>query len=249
MSVNVPVERKKHLKRRLTYLDPKKNDLQTPIHKGYMYKQSSLFGAFNRRFFALYPSYLVYYENEHDFDVDTAGGTLEHRHGAIKLERVYITKPDNKPKGGKYCFILHAPNPANKRHEFLLVTKERQERRQWMTVLQRQNPHLVSPESSLSIDDSPLPERKNRSESNPEISLNSTGNSSNKHEKQRGLSLTPNLQQQSVTITDMVKDDELDLCDGDSDHEFHEPDEETEPTPDSPDDIKDIIIPVNPVEN
>ena len=79
MSLNVPVERKKHLKRRLTYLDPKKNDLQTPIHKGYMYKQSSLFGAFNRRFFALYPGYLVYYENEHDFNVDTARGKLEVR--------------------------------------------------------------------------------------------------------------------------------------------------------------------------
>ena len=132
--------------------------------------------------------------------------------------------------------------------EFLLVTKEREERRQWMTILQQQNPHLVSPESNLLLD-SPIPDRKNRSGSTPEISLNSTGNSSIKHERQRGLSLTPILQQQTVTTTDAVENDELDLCDGDSDHEFHEPDEETKPTPDSPDDIKDIIIPVNPVEN
>ena len=52
-------------------------DLKKPLHKGYMYKQSHIHLAFNKRFFVLYPKLLVYYEHESEFTKDSARGTLE----------------------------------------------------------------------------------------------------------------------------------------------------------------------------
>lgn len=31
------------------------------------------------------------------------------------LAGLYLTKPDKKPKGGKFCWILHTPDPRNHR--------------------------------------------------------------------------------------------------------------------------------------
>ena len=53
-------------------------DLSKPICKGYMFKEATgAFHTFNKRFFALYKRYLVYYEKEHDFKKDVASGSLE----------------------------------------------------------------------------------------------------------------------------------------------------------------------------
>ena len=40
---------------------------------------------------------------------------LQHRHKAIRLDGVYLTKPEKKPKGAKFCFILHCPDKLNER--------------------------------------------------------------------------------------------------------------------------------------
>ena len=52
-------------------------DLRKPLHKGYVYKQSHLHLAFNKRFCVLYPRVMAYYEHEEDFRKDAARQTLE----------------------------------------------------------------------------------------------------------------------------------------------------------------------------
>ena len=47
-------------------LDPSL-DLTKPIHSGVLYKQSHFHKSFNKRFFALFPKILVYYESEEVF--------------------------------------------------------------------------------------------------------------------------------------------------------------------------------------
>lgn len=122
-------------------------DLLKPILKGYMFKQSHVHKAFNKRFFALYSRVMVYYEKEDEFLRDASRGTFEHRHKAIRLDGVYLTKPDKKPQGAKFCFILHCPDKLNERHEYLLVTETREQRREWMDELQKQNPKLLEHET------------------------------------------------------------------------------------------------------
>lgn len=52
-------------------------DLLRPILKGYMFKQSHVHKAFNKRFFALYSRIMVYYEKEDEFLRDASRGTFE----------------------------------------------------------------------------------------------------------------------------------------------------------------------------
>ena len=52
-------------------------DLRKPVHQGYVYKQSHLHLAFNKRFCVLYPRVMAYYEHEEDFRKDAARQTLE----------------------------------------------------------------------------------------------------------------------------------------------------------------------------
>ncbi len=92
--------------------------------------------------------------------------------------------------------------------EYLLVTKSREERREWMTKLQEMNPKLL-PHDITIAPDTPLPHRKIRSDSfvpgtEPDLSkLSLSSNNSNETE-----------------------DHELELHEGDSDHEYHEPNED-----------------------
>lgn len=114
--------------------------LEEPIFESYLFKQSHIFDAFNKRYFILFPGYLVYYVSEEEYKADHKQGHLavshsyvhlyklalahleffnhflvQHRHGAIKLNELYLSKPEKKPRGAKYTFILHAPHKANKR--------------------------------------------------------------------------------------------------------------------------------------
>ena len=52
-------------------------DLLNPVLKGYMFKQSHVHRAFNKRFFALYNRIMVYYETENEFLRDASRGTFE----------------------------------------------------------------------------------------------------------------------------------------------------------------------------
>lgn len=53
-------------------------DLKKPVYTGYMYKQSHIPPKnFNKRFFALYPKVLVYYDSESHFSKDVHNGTLQ----------------------------------------------------------------------------------------------------------------------------------------------------------------------------
>ncbi|CAI8015309.1 hypothetical protein GBAR_LOCUS9494 [Geodia barretti] len=143
-------------------------DLASPVRSGCMYKEAHTHVVFHKRFFVLFPRVLVYYEKEADYKRDLAKGSLEHRHKAIVLDSLYLSKPEKKVKGAKFCFILHAPDKSNPRHDFLLVTESREERKHWIEALQEQNPALLSSEDhSLHIhpDTPQIPRRSDSSSS------------------------------------------------------------------------------------
>lgn len=51
--------------------------LLKPLLTGYMFKQSHILDVFNKRFFVLYPGYLVYYVKMQDWNSDVARNTLQ----------------------------------------------------------------------------------------------------------------------------------------------------------------------------
>lgn len=51
--------------------------LVEPLLTGYMFKQSHVLDVFNKRFFVLYPGYLVYYVKLHDWHSDVTKNTLQ----------------------------------------------------------------------------------------------------------------------------------------------------------------------------
>lgn len=63
------------LKRKVNLLDSL--DLTRPLFKGHMYKQAHGHHSFNKRYFALYPKVLVYYDHEHDYRRDMERKTLQ----------------------------------------------------------------------------------------------------------------------------------------------------------------------------
>lgn len=61
---------------------PKKQisiDYRNPICAGHLYKQNKVGSFFTKRYFALYPKYLVYYAHEMDYRKDVEINTLEVR--------------------------------------------------------------------------------------------------------------------------------------------------------------------------
>ena len=60
----------------LSFMEPSPA-LSKPILTGYMFKQSHILDVFNKRFFVLYPGYLVYYVKMHDWNSDVAKSTLQ----------------------------------------------------------------------------------------------------------------------------------------------------------------------------
>lgn len=60
--------------------------VQEPIFESYMFKQSHILNGFNKRYFVLFPGYLVYYTSEHDYKVDHQKGNL-----AVSILPAYMT--------------------------------------------------------------------------------------------------------------------------------------------------------------
>lgn len=52
-------------------------DYTKPELHGYLYKQGALHKAFKKRYFVLYPGYLVYYTDEAKYRGDVAKGSLQ----------------------------------------------------------------------------------------------------------------------------------------------------------------------------
>ena len=52
-------------------------DYTKPDLHGYLYKQGALHKAFKKRYFVLYPGYLVYYTDETKYRSDVAKGSLQ----------------------------------------------------------------------------------------------------------------------------------------------------------------------------
>jgi hypothetical protein len=203
--------RGKNLKKMPSIIEISQLRLNRPIFQGHVFKQSHIFTtSFNKRYFVLYNGCLVYYNHRSDYESDVKAGHLKNRLGYYVMNRVYLSKPDKKPLGGKYCFILHTPDPANKRKQMLLVTQTREERRDWMNCLQDQNPNLVTPESIVRPD-TPVVPRKN---------------SENNHD----TTAEDNIEELHVPSSDINRNPSFDslalnVAEGDSDTENHEPDD------------------------
>ena len=60
-------------------------DYRNPICAGHLYKQNKIGSFFNKRYFALYPNYLVYYAHEMDYRKDVEISTLE-----VRTAQVYF---------------------------------------------------------------------------------------------------------------------------------------------------------------
>lgn len=114
------------------------------------------------------------------------------------------------------------PFPLSNYREILLVSKTREERCEWMIHLQEQNPFLVSPEQKISPD-TPIPTRK-RAASVPSNSLN--------------------VPLSELTVVPSFDELVLNVEDGDSDHEAHEPDDEMISFKGATDELTDTIITV-----
>ena len=116
-------------------------NVRRPLCEGYLFKQSHQNEVvFNKRYFALYPDVLVYYKSQADCEHDKEKNRLTvspttardghcpyHPHPTratppqkrkqmeFHLAGLYLTKPDKKPRGCKFCWILHIPDPKNTR--------------------------------------------------------------------------------------------------------------------------------------
>lgn len=60
--------------------------LEEPIFQSYLFKQSHIFDAFNKRYFILFQGYLVYYVSEEEYKSD-------HKHGHLAVSRTPIIFP------------------------------------------------------------------------------------------------------------------------------------------------------------
>ena len=54
-------------------------DYRNPLLTGHLFKQNKIGSFFTKRYFALYPKYLVYYAHEADYRKDVQLNTLEER--------------------------------------------------------------------------------------------------------------------------------------------------------------------------
>ena len=58
-------------------------DYTKPELHGYLYKQGALHKAFKKRYFVLYPGYLVYYVDEAKYSADLAKKSLQVRQACV----------------------------------------------------------------------------------------------------------------------------------------------------------------------
>lgn len=151
---------------------------------GRMLKQGGLHKAFKERFFILYPGFLVYYDAESTWKYDLQRGeTLGGRLNAIKLKGGTVQKATQHPKGAKYAFVLHVPDPSNKRTNVMFNCKSNEERHQWIARIRTAIPNAVIPKA----------ERK-ESESKQEETAPTTQKEEKKEpESTEDISITPPL--------------------------------------------------------
>ena len=65
-------------------------DYTKPETHGYLYKQGALHKAFKKRYFVLYPGYLVYYTDETKYKADVAKGSLQVKYAMAVNEGIYL---------------------------------------------------------------------------------------------------------------------------------------------------------------
>ncbi|XP_065889598.1 uncharacterized protein [Dysidea avara] len=115
-------------------------DYTKPELHGYMYKQGGVHKAFKKRYFVLYPGYLVYYTDENKYRIDVVKGSLQNRLHAVRIrggECHHAKESKSAPKGCKFGFIITAPDPINRRQNYLLNAASREERRTWIDAVKK----------------------------------------------------------------------------------------------------------------
>lgn len=129
-------------------------DLSHPVKKGVLLKQGAFHKAFKYRFFLVYPGFLVYYDQESKWLLDlTKGETLGGRLGAIKLKGGSCNVARDAPKACKFGFIVHAPDPLNKRPTYLINAHSKQDRDEWIEAIRKALP--TSPRQQRKNEGSP----------------------------------------------------------------------------------------------
>lgn len=121
-------------------------DLEQPLCQGQVFKQTRSKLGFNKRYFVLYPGFMLYYDSKSAY-LDDLKGKRMRRYKKLNLNRVYLTKVERLPRHVKHAFVLHLPDSANRRHEMMIVVGTHDEKRQWMDCIQAQNPKLIPSES------------------------------------------------------------------------------------------------------
>lgn len=79
-------------------------DYTKPELHGYLYKQGALHKAFKKRYFVLYPGYLVYYTDETKYKSDVAKGSLQVC--SVKSSDVLSSKVHDELFGHVYAWLL-----------------------------------------------------------------------------------------------------------------------------------------------
>lgn len=120
----------------------RKVDLEQPLCQGEVFKQSRTKLSFNKRYFVLYPGFILYYDSKSAYQSDMKTGKLRH-HKMLKLNRVYLTKAEKLPNNAKHAFVMHLPDSSNARDEMMIVVRTQEEKRLWMDWIQSQNPRLA----------------------------------------------------------------------------------------------------------
>ena len=117
-------------------------DLDRPLCEGDVFKQNRNKLGYNKRYFVLYPGFILYYNSKSVYRNDLRMKKMRH-HKMLNLNRVYLTKAEGLPSNIKHAFVMHLPDPLNVRDEITLVLKTQEEKRVWMDWIQAQNPRLA----------------------------------------------------------------------------------------------------------
>ena len=121
-----------------------KFDLGTPLVTGTLSKQGRA-RMFNKRFFVLYPDFLVYYNDSCTWQSDVWRRSLSGRLGAVYLKNATCVADL------KYAFglLVTAPDQRNKKRRMLLSASDAMEQRDWITAISNAAPPSTTCESTF----------------------------------------------------------------------------------------------------
>eukprot|EP00731_Ephydatia_muelleri_P022829 Em0015g412a len=122
-----------------------KFSLENPLLKGTLFKKGSFSTLLKRRFFVLYPSFLVYYDDVHKWKLDVwSGSTLGRRSGAIYLKNAICNScAISVSKRLHFGISLYAPDKRNKSKYREMSALDADEQETWITAIRQAIPQAI----------------------------------------------------------------------------------------------------------